>query len=92
MCAITNQNMAMDLAERLISGSLPAKDLSDDQWALLLLAADLVHVSHSQPLIVAHRILHHSAEKRGYFANTKAKAFRSDALRSRAGVVAIDRG
>ncbi len=51
-----NQRRAATLAQSVCDGTVPAADVTDADWGLLLRAADL-HNTHSLPLSVCHRVL-----------------------------------
>jgi hypothetical protein len=73
-----NQRRAAALAQDLRSGGLQAADLSDTDWDLLLLAADL-HDPRSVPLTVSSRVLERVALRTGFFTE-RATAPRTDLL------------
>jgi hypothetical protein len=65
-----NQTRAVSLARALLEQRLHAVDLADADWHLLLMAAD-VYSPLSLPLVVAHRVVQHWSQKRGYFMSRK---------------------
>jgi hypothetical protein len=64
-----NQQRAIALAQALTSGQVSAGSLSDSDWDLLLLAADLNN-PQSLPQIVSRRVLDRAARGIGYFEGT----------------------
>jgi hypothetical protein len=70
-----NQRRAAALAQDLRSGGLQASDLSDTDWDLLLLAADL-HDPRSVPLTVSSRVLERAMQRTGFFTESAASSAR----------------
>jgi hypothetical protein len=62
-----NQRRAIALAEQICEGTVSATHLSDADWGLLLLAADVTN-THSLPLLVCYRVLDRASRGLGYFA------------------------
>ena len=63
-----NQRRAVDLAQQIRQGITDAADLSEMDWCLLLLAADLNRNS-APPLMVADRVLKRAELQIRYFAD-----------------------
>jgi hypothetical protein len=63
-----NQRRAVRLAEGILSGAIVPTMLSEEDWALMLLAAELNN-TRSIPSMVARRILQREAEHLGYFGS-----------------------
>ena len=61
------QRRAASLAQSVCDGTVPAADVTQADWGLLLLAADLRN-PNSLPLIVCHRVLDRARRGVGYFA------------------------
>ena len=61
-----NQQRAVDLAGAVLAGRVLPSDVTDTEWALLLLAADLCD-ELSPPLPVACGVLDQFDHHRGYF-------------------------
>jgi hypothetical protein len=68
-----NQARAYQLAKALAAHEVAAGELRDDDWALLLLAGDIRN-PRSVPETVAHRVLSHYAQAKGYFSPRGAEA------------------
>jgi len=66
-----NQRRAASLGQSVCDGTVPAADVNEADWGLLLRAADL-HNPNSLPLIVCHRVLDRAARGVGYFAPAPA--------------------
>jgi hypothetical protein len=72
-----NQAHAVELARGIIDGTVAARELSDMDWHLLLLAAGLN--SHcSLPLLVAHRALRNAEAQAGYFSELSERRRRPE--------------
>jgi hypothetical protein len=61
-----NQQRALFLAQAVIDGSMHPSDLSDEDWALLLMAADLNNPL-SSPMRIARLVLLQFEHRMGYF-------------------------
>jgi hypothetical protein len=62
----SNQSRAVDLARRIVDGQLRARELSDDDWHLLLLAAG-VRSAFAPPPVVSCKVLNDAQLRAGYF-------------------------
>jgi hypothetical protein len=61
-----NQQRALFLAQAVIDGSTHPADMSDEEWALLLLASDM-NTSSLSPIKIAHRVLLQFEHRMGFF-------------------------
>ena len=68
----SNQLRAADLARALCAGRVSVADLTDRDWNLLLLAADLNNVC-AVPAVVCRRVLERVGQGTGYFAPVRVR-------------------
>lgn len=68
-----NQHHAVDLAKAVVEKRVKPSNLSDDDWALLMLAADQCD-SHLPAQPVAQQALDQFDQDKGYFAATGTSA------------------
>jgi hypothetical protein len=61
-----NQSRAVDLARQIVHGQLRARELPDDDWHLLLLAAG-GRSTFAPPLVVSCQVLNDAQLRAGYF-------------------------
>jgi hypothetical protein len=66
----SNQRRAVTLARQVCAGRLSTDSVTDGDWHLLLLAAD-VPSPQSLPLLVCHRVLDRARRGEGYFAKSE---------------------
>ncbi len=71
-----NQIRACQLAAGLLSNQISIDAVSDSDWALLLLAADLHAQPLASPLVVARRVVRNRQAKGGYFENMHSEPVR----------------
>jgi len=81
----TNQWHAASLAAQICQHMVDPADLSDHDWHLLLLAADL-NSPQSLPLLVCCRVLDQAARGVGYFEDTPAASEGGEAPSDQAAV------
>jgi hypothetical protein len=68
-----NQRRASELAQAIIDQTISVESMTDDQWALLMLAADVFSI-YSSPLLLAHRVGFRLSRRIGYFARQPVPA------------------
>jgi hypothetical protein len=64
-----NQRRAIEIACALCAGHLSESTMSDCDWNLLLLAAE-INDCRARPLLVCQRVLERAMQGLGYFAGT----------------------
>jgi hypothetical protein len=66
----SNQSRAVDLAGQIVHGHVRARELPDDDWNLLLLAAGMKSAA-APPLVVSCKVLNNAQLRAGYFGDTR---------------------
>jgi len=79
-----NQQRAVELADAILTRKLPPSAVTETEWALLLLAADLCN-ELSPAMFVAGRVLEHFDGRRGFFATAGSSGAWHDHLSELAG-------